>query len=105
MNKKEQTYIKSLEKKDWDRVNKIADKDKTWVKPRVEKVSGSGTMWEYGLYIRGWNDLKKEDKKGFVIGYFEMKTSGVVVVDIFFPAIEWIADNVYLDEIVPVKDE
>ena len=66
--------------------------------PVKEKLSGTGTLWEYQLFKNGYNKLPDKQKYGEVKGMFELD-GGFTVFDIYFPALKIEVTNVFPDEI------
>lgn len=65
--------------------------------PARKVLSGGGTLWEYALFKKGWNELAKKDKYGFIVGCF--KIGGSEVCDVHFPKLDITLKNIFFDEI------
>ena len=58
-------------------------------------LGGTGFMWEYSLFIRGWNKLAEKDKHGIITDCQEQDN----VVEVRFPKLNKTL-NLFLDEII-----
>ena len=74
------------------------------VKPIRKKLSGTGTVWEYELFKRGWNDLPDSKKYGVIVGFYKLQ-GGQEVFDAFFPAFKLTLKNIFPDEMLLVEKE
>lgn len=68
------------------------------VKPIHETLTSTGTMWEYILMQKGWNELPDRDKYGYITNMYE---GGLV--DVYFPGLDFTCGNIFTDEICLFK--
>jgi len=71
------------------------------VLPKKKILGGTNTIWEYILASKGWNDLSPRDKVGIVDGVYVLNRSEnhLKVLDIYFPALDLMVQNVFPDEV------
>lgn len=67
--------------------------------PAREVLDDKGCVWESVLASKGWNDLSGDDRQGVIQGCFELKDGGKVF-DIWWPAIDTLTKNVFVNEVL-----
>ena len=70
------------------------------VMPRKKILTGSGYVWEYNLAEQGWNELTCPDKYGIITGVFELSEFGVIVADVYWPALDITLHNIFPGELL-----
>lgn len=68
--------------------------------PAKKVLSGTGSVWEYLLFGKGWNELDEKDKYGILVGRYKLKDDGYIVYDVYFPKLDITLKNIFEDEAI-----
>ncbi len=73
------------------------------VMPVRDVLDGKGCIWEYTLFLKGWNDLPENDKPGIVKGFFELsEMQESVVIDVYWPGVDCLTSNIFVNEVIEI---
>ena len=72
------------------------------VRPINNPLTDKDTVWEYLLMKQGWNNLPEDKQVGTIVKSYNH--GDFYTVDVLFEELNYVAEGIFLDELVPVTD-